>query len=186
MMTFATGQRRNNARAFTLIELILVMTIMIMAVGVVFPSLKGFIHGRNLENEAGQFLSLTRYGQSRAIAEGTPVDLWINPVKAAYGLQSVSGYTETRTNPIVYQVDDSVQMTVSTPPSLLTRSNYWTLASAQIGAMTRIRFQPDGYISEHSPEFIYFRQPDSGAEIRIHENATHLRYEIQNNTLPSR
>ena len=50
--------------AFTLIELILVMTIMIVMISIVFPSLKGFFRGRNLDNEARRFLSLTRYGQA--------------------------------------------------------------------------------------------------------------------------
>src|SRR5271163_3806543 len=98
-MLFATGTSRNNGAAFTLIELILVMTMMIIVVGVVFPSLKGFFHGRNLDNEARQFISLTRYGQSRAIAEGIPVELWINPGQARYGLQALSGYSESQTNP---------------------------------------------------------------------------------------
>ena len=40
---------------------------------------EGVFRGRNLDNEARQFLSLTRYGQSRAISEGVPVELWINP-----------------------------------------------------------------------------------------------------------
>ena len=94
-----------------------------MAIAVIFPSLKGFFHGRNLDNEARQFLSLTRYGQSRAIAEGIPVELWINPRQETYGLQALSGYSETQTNPMVFAVDKTVQIAFSAPPSVLTRSN---------------------------------------------------------------
>ncbi len=178
MMTFATGPHRNNRAAFTLIELILVMTMMTMAIAVIFPSLEGFFHGRNLDNEARKFLSLTRYGQSRAIAEGIPVELWINPRQETYGLQALSGYSETRTNPMVFAVDKTVQMAFSAPPSVLTRSNQWTQASGHAGALTKIRFQPDGFISDTSPENIFFRE-GAGGEIWIAETPTHLRYEIQ-------
>src|SRR5262245_30883815 len=51
--------------AFTLIELILVMAMLLIVLGVAFPSLKGFFQGRNIDSEARRFLSLTRYGQSR-------------------------------------------------------------------------------------------------------------------------
>ena len=71
------GHRQRGA--FTLIELILVMTIMVVIISLVMPSLKGFFQGRNLDNEALRFLALTRYGQSRAINEGVPVELWVNP-----------------------------------------------------------------------------------------------------------
>src|SRR5580692_1771851 len=89
------GTRKNvNSRvcaAFTLVELVLVITIMTILIALVFPSLKGFFRGRNLDNEARRFLSLTRYGQSRAISEGVPVELWINPRQGSYGLQALSG-----------------------------------------------------------------------------------------------
>jgi len=178
-MTFATGKRRNNRAAFTLIELILVMTMMVIAIGVVFPSLEGFFHGRNLDNEARQFLSLTRYGQSRAIAEGIPVELWINPHLETYGLQALSGYSETQTNPMVFAMDKTVQIAFSAPPTVLTRSNQWTQASGRSGALTKIRFQPDGFISDTSPENIFFQQQDTKDAIWIAETPTHLRYEIQ-------
>jgi type II secretory pathway pseudopilin PulG len=178
-MTFATGNNRDSRPAFTLVELILVMTMMIIALAVIFPSLEGFFHGRSLDSEARQFLSLTRYGQSRAIAEGIPVELWINPRLETYGLQALSGYTESRTNPLVFAVDKTVQISCSAPPTVLTRSNLWTQPSGRAGALAKIRFQPDGYISDTSPENIFFREQDGGGEIRIAETPAHLRYEIQ-------
>jgi type II secretion system protein H len=176
-MTLAIGKWRDKS-AFTLVELILVMTVMLVAMAVVFPSLKGFFRGRNLDNEARQFLSLTRYGQSRAITEGIPVELWINPLQGSYGLQALSGYTETQTNAVHYNVDETVKISFSAPSSVLIRSNYWTQAQAQFGAVTKIRFQPDGFISDSSPQNVFFRQGD-GSEIWIGEAPTHLQYEIE-------
>jgi type II secretion system protein H len=178
-MIFATGKPGNKHAAFTLIELLLVMTMMIIVIGVVFPSLKGFFHGRNLDNEARQFLSLTRYGRSRAIAEGVPIELWINPRQAQYGLRVLPGYTETRTDPATYAVNQTVQIAVSAPSTTLTHSNVWTQTSGQTGMVTKIRFQPDGFISDTSPENIFFRQQDTGQQIWIAEAATHSKYEIK-------
>jgi type II secretion system protein H len=184
MMIFAIGKQKDNRAAFTLVELVLVMTVMVVAIGVVFPSLKGFFHGRNLDNEARQFLSLTRLGRSRAIAEGVPVELWINQRQAKYGLQALSAYTETKTDPKTFTVDQNVRLTVSPPLSLLTHSNVWTQKSGQVGALTKIRFQPDGFISDTSPQNIYFQQPDTRNEIWLAENPTHTRYEIKDGIPP--
>src|SRR5690242_12890691 len=64
--------------AFTLIELILVMMILAIAVSFTAPALANFFHGRSLDYEARRLLSLTRQGQSRAVSEGVPVELWFD------------------------------------------------------------------------------------------------------------
>src|SRR5665213_2986277 len=177
-MIFAIGKLRNKRRAFTLVELIVVMVMMLVVMAVIFPALKGFFRGRNLDNEARQFLSLTRYGQSRAVSEGVPVELWINPKQGSYGLQALSGYSETQTNAQRFTLDDTVKISFSAPSAVLVRSNYWTQASGLFGAVTKIRFQPDGFISDTSPENIFFRQGD-GSEVWVGEAPTHLQYEIE-------
>jgi type II secretion system protein H len=169
------AQRRT---AFTLVELVLVMTIMVMLVGLVFPFLKGFFRGRGLDNEALRFLALTRYGQSRAINEGVPVELWVNSKAGNYGLEALSGYTETQTKPLNYVLDPGVQITFSAPSTVMVHSNYWSQVKGQSGAVTRIRFQPDGFISDASPANIYLRQ-GTDSQIWIKEAPTHLQYEIQ-------
>jgi len=185
------GCNRTSAHgraAFTLMELILVMTIMLVIVGMVFPSLKGFFRGRNLDNEALRFLALTRYGQSRAVNEGVPVELWVNPRAGTYGLAAMSGYTETKTNALDYALDSTVQISLSAPAKVLVHSNYWSQTTAQMGALTKIRFQPDGFISDASPQNIYLRQvapgqgtPSQGAlsQVWIAEAPTHLEYDIK-------
>jgi type II secretion system protein H len=173
-----TSNGKTRRRAFTLVELILVMTIMVMLIGLVFPSLKGFFRGRNLDNEALRFLALTRFGQSRAVNEGVPVELWVNPQAGTYGLEALSGYTETQTKPLTYSLDSTVQITLSVPSSVMLHSNYWSQVKGQNGALTRIRFQPDGFISDASPQNVYLRQGTDG-QIWIAEAPTHLEYDIQ-------
>jgi Tfp pilus assembly protein FimT len=183
-----TGQKNNGKvrrrAAFTLVELILVMTIMMVLISLVFPYLKGFFRGRNLDNEALRFLALTRYGQSRAVNEGVPVELWVNPKDGSYGLEALSGYTETQTEPLQYSVDSSVQITLSAPSSVLLHSNYWSQAKAQFGAVSKIRFQPDGFISDMSPRNVFLRQ-GADSQICIAEAPSHLEYDIQS-TPPNR
>src|SRR6188474_2898745 len=103
-MTLPTGSKTNAESrpraAFTLIELILVMAMLLIVLGVAFPSLKGFFQGRNIDSEARRFLSLTRYGQSRAISEGIPMILWIDAPRKAYGLQVQTGYTESNSKAV--------------------------------------------------------------------------------------
>ena len=51
----------------------------------------------------------------------------------------------------------------------MVHSNYWSQSKAQVGTVTQIRFQPDGFISDASPENIYLRQapePDTGSRKR--------------------
>jgi type II secretion system protein H len=174
------GPPKGNAcrrAGFTLIELILVMTIMVVIISLVMPSLKGFFRGRSLDSEALRFLALTRYGQSRAINEGVPVELWVNSKAGSYGLEALSGYTETQTKPLTYTVDSTVQITLSVPSSVMVHSNYWSQSKSLFGGVTRIRFQPDGFISDASPANIYLRQADG--QVWIAEAPTHLEYEIK-------
>src|SRR5438128_2340756 len=97
-------------RAFTLIELILVMALLLIVLGVAFPSLKSFFQGRNLDAEARRFLSLTHYGQSRAVSEGLPMMLWIDAPGRAYGLQVQTGYTETDDKAVQYTLDKDLDV----------------------------------------------------------------------------
>jgi type II secretion system protein H len=176
----AIGLPRDKARrhaGFTLVELMLVMAIMTIILSLVAPSLKGFFRGRNLDNEAVRFLALTRYGQSRAINEGVPVELWVNPKNGTYGLEALSGYTETQTTPETYTVDSTIKIAMSQPSMIMTHSNYWSQPTGQSSSVMRIRFQPDGFISDASPANIYLRQADG--QVWIAEAPTHLEYEIQ-------
>src|SRR4029079_13279680 len=74
-------------RAFTLIELILVLALLAIVTSLAAPSLSRFFRGRALNSEARQLLSLTDAGQSRAVSEGFPVLLWIDSQQRQYGLQ---------------------------------------------------------------------------------------------------
>src|SRR5438046_9262722 len=79
---------RANSSAFTLIELILVMAILTVAVSITAPTLGRFFSGRALDSEARRLLALTHNGQSRAVSEGFPIELWVDARERTYGLEA--------------------------------------------------------------------------------------------------
>ena len=86
--------------AFTLVELIIVMTLLVVVVSVAAPSLAGFFRGRAVEAEARRMLSLTRLGQSRAASEGVPMVLWVDTTEKKYGLEEDSSFTDNDTRAV--------------------------------------------------------------------------------------
>ena len=149
-MTLRTGNRRtrsneqDRARAFTLIELILVMALLLIVIGVALPSLKRFFHGRNLDSEARRFLSLTRYGQSRAVSEGVPMVLWIDTRRGAYGLQQQAGYTDGDSNAVRFALAEELRVEVQTPAvAMQTSPLNQIVAGFELAARLLIRL-PDG------------------------------------------
>ena len=85
-MTGSGVWRATPAAAFTLIELILVLTLLAILTSLAAPSLSSFFRGRALDSEARQLLSLTHAGQSRAVSDGFPMLLWFDSQAHAYGL----------------------------------------------------------------------------------------------------
>jgi prepilin-type N-terminal cleavage/methylation domain-containing protein len=191
-LEISTTQSRRNAgshvRAFTLIELIIVMTLLLIVVGVGFPSLRNFFHGRTLDSEARRFLTLTRYAQSRAVSEGVPMVLWVDVRERTYGLQAQAGYLDTDGKAVEYELEEDLQMEVSTPlvrtTTTTTMSNQRSsTTTATVGNLPAIRFTPDGFIGETSPETVQFREGadrDSSA-IWITQAPNRLNYEISAN-----
>lgn len=168
--------------AFTLVEMVIVMTLMVIVISVAAPSFSGFMHGHNTDNEAERFVSLTRYASSRAITEGLPMDLGVNIKQGKYWVAACGGYTETHTNLVGFNLDASVAMHVDPPLTSIptTTSNVWTPYIAMRGSiLPMIRFQPDGFISDTSCRTVRFRQ-SSGNDLEtwVVENSDHRRYDL--------
>ena len=58
--TFGVRDQAGSRRGFTLIELVLVMTLLIVVISFSAPSLGKFFRGRALDGEARRLLSLSR------------------------------------------------------------------------------------------------------------------------------
>src|SRR5438477_10599864 len=101
-------------KAFTLIELIFVLTIRAICAVFVSAKMGSFFRGRALNFEARRMLSLTHYAQSRAVAEGVPVILWVNPADSSYGatVQSSFNDPEGDTHAIRYSAHGSLTLDI--------------------------------------------------------------------------
>jgi prepilin-type N-terminal cleavage/methylation domain-containing protein len=75
-----------NRRAFTLLELILVMAIIAIVVGMAIPRLLGFAKGRQTSQCADQIVALTRYARTQAITKGVPYRMNLDPANGTYWL----------------------------------------------------------------------------------------------------
>ncbi len=81
-----------ETRAFTLVELILVMALLTTIMALSVPSLARSFRQHNLEQEAARILALTEYGREEAISEGVPMSLWIDAEKGLFGIDALPGY----------------------------------------------------------------------------------------------
>jgi type II secretion system protein H len=175
-------QRQVPGSGFTLIELILVMTILVIVLAVSAPALARFFRGRTLDSEAKRFLALTRYGQSRAVSEGIPMVLWIDSKQAEYGLQADSSYEPEDTRAVEYQVHTDLQVEVEQSVFALKQASLWKGAVGLNANLPKNRFTPDGFISESSPEAVVFKQGQED-QVWIGPNYSRVNYEIQTNQL---
>ena len=135
MTTSPIGMQRNgdNARvAFTLVELILVMAIMITLLALAVPTLLSSFRQHNLDQEAARLLALTEYGRDEAVSQGMPMMVWINPTTGHYGVKEKTGYSgsETRRKEFCLNPDIHFNLTQAT-------------ATAQ-GVVNAVELTPDG------------------------------------------
>jgi type II secretion system protein H len=122
-------------RAFTLLELILVLAIIAIAVGMAVPRLHGFARGRQTAQCAEQMVALTRYARSQAITRGVPYRLNIDPGNGTYWL------TVQQDDGQFVQFANNVGFQFKAPEG--TRLN-WNAPMQQDGQY--IQFQPNGRV----------------------------------------
>jgi prepilin-type N-terminal cleavage/methylation domain-containing protein len=169
---------RGRCGAFTLVELIVVMVLLLIVASMVAPRMSSFFRGRALNHEARRMLSLINYGQSRAIAEGVPVVLWIDPGNSTYGLEIQAGYTVDDQRAVQYEADPSLSFETPTTQELPESDS----GDEQLGLpenLPVIRFLPDGFIDEVSVQKIVIRLGEDGGALEIGPTANRLRYEIR-------
>ena len=93
-MTSPTGAANNplRRRAFTLVELVLVMALLVTLAAVAVPSLARSMRGHNLDGQADRLLGLTEYARDEAASQGLPMVLWIDVDGGRFGVDSKPGY----------------------------------------------------------------------------------------------
>jgi Tfp pilus assembly protein FimT len=166
----------------------LVMALLVIVVGVSFPSLQAFFRGRTLDSEARRFLSLARYGQTRAACEGIPMVLWVDARQRSYGLQAETGWLDNDTKAVQFDLDDGLDVQVTLPlTSTAMLSNGANgrergRTTQPAGNLPALRFWPDGSVVETSPEYVEFRENRAGqpSALWVALTPNRLSYEIRN------
>jgi type II secretion system protein H len=177
-----------RASGFTLIELILVMALLTVLVSVAAPRLSQFFRGRTLNSEARRLLALTRGGQSRAVSEGLPMDLWVDTATRTFGLEAERSFETSDPRAVEFNLDSGLQMevvnqTTTTTATPLNRSRRVSTASTPRAVLARanlptIRFLPDGSIGETSPRMVRLTGAD-GSSLWLAQSRDGLGYEIR-------
>ena len=172
--------------AFTLIELILVMTILAIAVSFTAPALANFFRGRSLDYEARRLLALTRQGQTRAVSEGLPMELWFDTSQSAYGLEAEPSYEAVDSKAISFAFDSQMQIEFNNQNSgahfgglgIAFSSSTANSTASNHPNVPKIRFLPDGSIADGSPQAVHLIGRD-GASMWLMLSRNRLNYEIR-------
>jgi len=177
------------AAGFTMIELILVMTILTIAVALTAPSLANFFRGRALESEARRLLALSRQGQNRAVSEGIPMDLWIDVSRSMCGLEAEPSYETSDPRAVSFQFDSGIDVQVVAAAPAPTLGMEMPVGMGQTATpitshpnLPTIRFLPDGSISETSPSMVRLTGRD-GIPLALALSRNRLSYEIRSRNL---
>ncbi|MDB6030335.1 MAG: type secretion system protein [Verrucomicrobiales bacterium] len=183
MMTLPIGKIKSKGEpAFTLIELILVMAILLVVLAVAAPSLSNFFKGRTLDSESRRIVALTRYGQERAVSEGVPMVLWMDIKRDIYGLRQETGYTVQDVKAVEYDLGKDLKMEVTDVPKAIGQTAVTRQNRNADATLPVIRFQPDGFIDETSPQTIILREA-TGETVWISKSRNQLNYAVQTNRL---
>ena len=163
------------------------MAILTIVVSITAPALANFFHGRTLDSEARRLLALTRQGQSRAVSEGLPMDLWIDTAKSTFGLEAEPSYEAEDPKAVELTMDGDIQLQVINDNTLNSADPSSAATSSRTGSGTpltsrhpnvpKIRFLPDGSISEISPRALVLTGRD-GISISLRQSRNRLSYEI--------
>jgi len=170
--------------AFTLIELILVMTVLTIAASITAPALANFFRGRTLDSEARRLLSLTRQGQSRAVSEGLPMELWFDVQQGVYGLEAEPSYEPNDSKAVTFTLEREMQIEVANPnivTNFMARSSSGTpspTGRSNHPNLPHISFLPDGSVGETSPQTLRLNGLD-GRSMSVGLSRSGLNYEIR-------
>ncbi|HEY4414610.1 MAG TPA: GspH/FimT family pseudopilin [Verrucomicrobiae bacterium] len=138
-------------RAFTLIELILVLALLVIITSIAVPKMSRFIRGRALGSESTRLLSLMHAAQSRAVSEGMPMMLWLDAPHNAYGVAAETSGPAGDTKAEDLALDGTLKMSVTTGGAV---------TPVTFKNLPAIKFLPDGTVDEGSPSAVQLVDED--------------------------
>ena len=152
---------QKRAAAFTLVELVLVMALLVTLAAIAVPSLARSLRGHNLDQQADRLLGLTEYGRDEAASQGMPMVMWIDADSGRFGVDTKPGYGSGQANARAreYELGDDAHfdpigqgMVPSAPPVGTTAQPPATGVAPQgtHGGVTVAEFEPDGTLDPGS------------------------------------
>jgi type II secretion system protein H len=128
---------RSPRHAFTLIELILVLTIISISLAVATPSLRGWGEQGRLRDAAQNFAAATTFARSRAVADAATYRVQIDPAAATYAVQAVASQQ-------VAAVNGEFGQTTKLPDGFAIVVHAIPTQATQAPPANAIEFYPDG------------------------------------------
>ena len=164
------------------------MAIVVACISIVAPTLGNFFRGRTLDSEARRLLSLTHAGQSRAVFEGVPMMLWVDPDKRTYGLKEEAGWIDQDPKAVDFVLDQDLHfelVKVSTPRTTSARNGVVSDAQRQSNplGLPEIRFLPDGTVDENSLAVLRLYDRDNVSRYLVLAT-NRMDYEIRSEYVP--
>ncbi len=154
------------------------MVLLLIVASMVAPRMASFYQGRALNSEARRLLSLMHYAQSRAVAEGNPVVVWIDVAKATYGVEVQAGHESSDDHrDLSYTADPSITFEVPAVAEVPVSEDGDEAFGLPEG-LASVRFNPDGNFDEVSVSRIILRQGTQGA-LELAPKPNRLSYEIR-------
>jgi prepilin-type N-terminal cleavage/methylation domain-containing protein len=153
--------RRKNS-GFTLIELVLVLTIISIAVMMMAPMLSNFVRGRGAPNTAGQFVALAHWARSQAVTDGATYRLNIDVNAGTYWLTKDNGQG-------FVSVDSSYGQVFSASDDVRIQTDAAKIDKAQV-----ITFDPSGRNDPTVVKFINARGGESDAVCETAMDSFHV------------
>jgi len=140
---YQSGNAKALPRGFTLIELILVLSLLVIVTSLTAPAMSRFMRGRALDTEARRLFSLMHMAQSRAVSEGAPIMLWVDEKSGTYGMAAETSGQNGDSKAENLTIDSTLAISVV---------NTTTGVATLFNNLPAIRYQPDGTIDENSPQ----------------------------------
>ena len=148
-------------RAFTLIELVLILALLVAVTSLTLPVMARFVRGRALDTEARRLVALMHAAQSRAVSEGAPMMLWVNEKTGAYGLAAEASGQSRSVQTGGGQNGDSKAEDLTVDSTLvLAVVNAGKGDPTMFNNLPAIRFQADGTVDENSPQTLKLTDSD--------------------------
>ncbi|MGO8836021.1 MAG: GspH/FimT family pseudopilin [Limisphaerales bacterium] len=168
-MTRHTSHVTRRTSAFTLVELLLVLALLVIITSMVAPAMSNFIRARALDSETRRLFALMHAGQSRAVSEGLPAVLWVDEKSGAYGLTTETPPAGGDAKAENLTLDENLQIAVL---------NTGSTGTTMFQNLPAIRFLPDGTIDENSPQTLRLNDAKGNA-LWLIETRNRTGYEVR-------